>query len=392
MKANIKDENFIIFGEDFGRHPHSLEHLLRPLFDNNRFLWVETIGLRSPKFSVYDFKRSLEKLGAWVGISKRKGIHYLPANVILIKPFMIPFNQFSLVRSFNRWNVLRKVNSEIIKRKILHPISISSVPNACDFIGEFHELFKIYYCVDEFSLWPGLNLSLVRKLEDKLIEKVDLIIATSDSLSQSKRILGKTTPIITHGVEFNHFNIQAPATFNSPLKLCYFGLFDERSDQGLLLHLMKQITNCELHIFGDVVCDVKKLKALSNVKFHGKIAYQKLPSTIKTMDIFLLPYRRNKLTDNINPLKLKEYLSTGKPVISTDLPEVKKLKDYLFVAHNTQDFIDTIKNLRSKNISFDSQKTLRYIEDNETWNAKAKLLSEILLMRLPANRSSPFLS
>lgn len=376
----MKGKNFIIFGEDFGRHPHALEHLLRPLFDTNLFLWVETIGLRSPRFNIYDFKRILEKLVAWLGTSLNKDIQRPPANVIVIRPFMIPFNQFSLIRWFNQWNVVRKVNLEITKRKILKPISISSVPNACDFVGAFHEQLKIYYCVDEFSLWPGLDLVLVNKLEEKLIANVDLIIATSLYLSRSKKLPSKSTPIITHGVEFDHFNIKAHKSFNSPLKLCYFGLLDERTDQDILVHLMKQITKCELHIFGNVVCNVKKLKAISGIKFHGKIPYPQLPSAITGMDIFLLPYQRNELTDNINPLKLKEYLATGKPVIAIDLPEVVKLRDYLFVAKDAQDFVNIVNGLRSKSISFDSQKVLRYIEDNETWAAKTKLLSEILLV------------
>ncbi|MGZ6523202.1 MAG: glycosyltransferase family 1 protein, partial [Bacteroidia bacterium] len=57
----LKGQDLIVFGEDFGRHAHSLEHLLRPLFGENRFIWVETIGLRSPTFSIYDFKRATEK-------------------------------------------------------------------------------------------------------------------------------------------------------------------------------------------------------------------------------------------------------------------------------------------------------------------------------------------
>ena len=44
----------------------------------------------------------------------------------------------------------------------------------------------------------------------------------------------------------------------------------------------------------------------------------------------------NDLTDAISPLKLKEYLASGKPVVSTPIPEVLKLKEYVFIAETAE--------------------------------------------------------
>jgi glycosyltransferase involved in cell wall biosynthesis len=375
----VQNENFIIFGEDFARHPHALEHVLRPLFPTNRFLWVETIGLRSPKLNLYDFKRILEKIGKWFFKEKNKSNKLdIPQNIFIISPFMIPFNQFSIIRKFNKWNVVRKTQQALIDHKMNNPITIASVPNACDFIGSFGEILKIYYCVDEFSLWPGLDKNFVESLEKKLIINADLIVATSDFLAKSKTIKGKITPVITHGVDFEHFNIGAIKEKNTKLKLCYFGLFDERSDQFILKEIAENISNCEIHIFGDVVCNIKLLNSLSNVIFHGKINYHQLPTAIAKMDIFLLPYVRNDLTNNINPLKLKEYLSTGRPVIATELPEVVKLENYLFLGKNSTDFISIIRNLQSNDNNFNSDSITLYIKTSETWDAKARQLCGII--------------
>ena len=97
------------------------------------------------------------------------------------------------------------------------------------------------------------------------------------------------------------------------------------------------------------------------------------------MDIFILPYIRNQLSDNINPLKLKEYLSTGRPVIATDLPEIVKLEEYLLIAKNSEGFVSTIENLRNKKILHNTEIILQYIKENETWLAKSQILSEIII-------------
>ncbi len=138
------------------------------------------------------------------------------------------------------------------------------------------------------------------------------------------------------------------------------------------------IPDCEIHIVGNVVCSTRALDACSNVIFHGKIDYHKLPTAISEMDMFLLPYVRNELTDNINPLKLKEYLLTGRPVIATYLPEVVKFKNYLFLGKDSQEFISIINHLKkSKTLPY-SDIVIEHIEKHETWPAKARAFSEVL--------------
>ena len=375
----IQNEFFIVFGEDYDRHPHALEHLMKPLFPSNQVLWVETIGLRSPRLTLYDLKRILEKIKNWINLSRKTNkTKSYQENFSISSPFMIPFTQYQLIRKFNKWSVLRNVQKHLKLKNIKNPITITSVPNSCDFVGSFLEKFIIYYCVDEFSLWPGLNESLVKNFEEKLISNSNLLIVTSESLANVKKIDNKTTAIINHGVDFDHFDIGENKVINANLKLCYFGLFDERSDQKIFCSIAENIKNCEIHIFGDVVCDIKKMKSYQNIIFHGKINYTFLPEAIKEMDIFLLPYIRNDLSECINPLKLKEYLATGRPVIATALPEVLKLKDYLFIGSSGNDFVSIIYKLQKSNQILYSKKTTTFIKENETWDKKAKELSVLI--------------
>lgn len=375
----LKNHNFIIFGEDFNRHPHALEHLLRPLFSENKFIWVETIGLRSPRLSVYDLNRIFQKLLKWMKLKKTaEPASEIPKNVHIITPFMIPLNQYDLIRKINTISVNYCINKKMKALHFKNIISIASVPNAADYIGNYNEKSKIYFCVDEFSLWPGLDYKLVSKLEKLLIEKADQIIATSYALSTTKTKNNKLTSIIGHGVDFEHFNIGPKQFSDNKIKVCYFGLFDERSDQELLYNIAKSLPNVNIEIIGEVVCDISLIKEISNISFIGKCQYMELPSRIKDYDIFILPYKLNELTKNINPLKLKEYLATSRLVISTPLPEVIYFKEYLKIAHNSDEFIIEILDYIKNPSAYNPQKTIEYIRENETWNAKALILSHLI--------------
>lgn len=380
MNNLIKNRNFIIFGEDFERHPHALEHLLRPLFNENKFIWVETIGLRSPKFNLYDLKRIWEKLSNWSN-QNQQSQNTFPSNINIVRPFMIPFNQFTIIRKFNQWSVNKSINQKINELNFNEIITIASVPNAADYVGNYNEKLKLYFCVDEFSLWPGLDYNLVSKLEKKLIEKSDYIIATSTALTISKKKANKTTELIGHGVEFEHFNIGIKPIDQKSLKICYFGLFDERNNQDIIREIALDLPNDQIDIIGNVVCNIARLEGLKNVRFKGAVNYKELPKEIKQYDIFILPYVENELTRNINPLKLKEYISTSRFIISTPLPEVVKYNSYISIAKNGSEFISLINQYRNNpndlNL-FDPIKSINYIKENETWDSKAARLSNLI--------------
>jgi glycosyltransferase involved in cell wall biosynthesis len=373
----IKNKDFIIFSDDWGRHPFSCQHIMKHFLNDNRILWVNTIGMRNPRLSIYDIKRAVGKLKVWGRPHEYETD--IPVNLTVIAPIMIPYNSIDSIRNWNRNSVVRKTREWSERLGFRDPILLATVPNAADYIGHLGESAVVYYCVDEFSEWPGVLEKLTRELETVLLEKADLVACTSDKLAKNKKSPLGPTHLLSHGVDIEHFSkavagraeIEALKDVPNPI-IGYFGLFDQRSDQEILIHLLETHPEWSLLVVGRSVTCMERLKQFNNFHHLGPVSYEELPGYAAYFDVCIIPYLVNEFTENINPLKLKEYLATGKPVVSTALPEALNLGQWIQVVHSSGEFVEAVAlALESNAEPFVPMAALT----GEAWVDKAELLS-----------------
>ncbi len=155
-------------------------------------------------------------------------------------------------------------------------------------------------------------------------------------------------------------------------------MIDSRCVQELILKLTQKFPEITLTIFGEVVVPITLLQDQKNIEWRGKVTYQVLPALIADQDLFILPYHVNEFTQTINPLKLKEYMSTNKPVLATSLHEIKKFQDYLWVAHSHEEFLNYVDDWFHHRSCYDYTKTKNYLLRFETWQSKAQQLRVFL--------------
>jgi glycosyltransferase involved in cell wall biosynthesis len=75
------------------------------------------------------------------------------------------------------------------------------------------------------------------------------------------------------------------------------------------------------------------------VRLVGPQPYETLPGWAKAFDVAIIPYRLNQQVRNANPLKLREYLATGKPIVSVTNPEIEKFRDLVCLADGRESFL-----------------------------------------------------
>lgn len=375
----ITGRDFLIFSDDWGRHPFSCQHIMSRFLPANRLLWVNTIGMRNPRLTAYDIRRSLEKIRGWVRPKQEEEAQPVE-NLTVISPVMTPYNNIAPIRARNRRSVIRAVRGAMAKMGMRDPVLVTTLPNAADYIGAFNEAAVIYYCVDDFTKWPGVNQELVAEMEEQLLGKADSVCASADELCVKKTRGGVRPLLLPHGVDFDHFASAAlprhpdlPPGLSRPV-IGFFGAISPWLDFDLIIDLARSRPEWSFVFIGPADVDVSRLAALSNIHLVGKVSYRELPAYAASFDAALIPFQVNDLTISVNPLKLMEYLACGLPVISTRLPEVEKYAGAVYLADTAGEFGDAISRALAEN-SPELRERRRETARALSWGAVAETFS-----------------
>ena len=347
----VEDCAFIVFSDDWGRHPSSCQHLFRHVLSRAPVHWINTVGLRSPRLSLYDFKRACGVLKGWVTPSRETSEPSDLPSPTVHRPVMLPFYQYSLARRFNAYTVRRSVEAIRAELEPDRPVVlVSTLPQTADLFASGNFDAKIYYCVDDFTTWPGVDGTVMAELEGELLPHCDVLVATSSKLLRTRGAVTERSRLLTHGVDYEHFarasTLKKPASGTATIGM--FGVFDDRTDGKILRALCERMPESRVVVLGPVDRSRAEFADLDNLELRGPVPYDRLPDEVAPFDVLVLPYVVDESTVSINPLKLKEYLATGKPVVTTALPETVQLKDYLRIADRST-FCDEVENALSGN-------------------------------------------
>jgi glycosyltransferase involved in cell wall biosynthesis len=363
----------IVFSDDWGRHPSSSQHIFRHLLDKVEVTWVNTVGLRTLQFSLYDLKRALQVLGKWAGSPTQPKSKQNP-NVLT--PKMLPSFRYRLATIINQKLLLHAVCKSLPSlKKNRRSILVSTLPIIPRLFSSGIFDRTIYYCVDDFTNWPGVDGAAMRQLEEETLQSCDTLIATSEELFRSRGKRCKQSHILLHGVDFNHFSqavkLSPPSRLQALPKpiIGFWGVFDDRIDAEILIDTAMYFKSGSVVVLGPIDRDTQSFEKLPNIHFFGSIPYKELPSWASGFDVCILPYKVDESTIAINPLKLREYLATRKPVVATALPEVLRLSQFISVA-SRNDFPESISRAIATPTSSDTE--LEAFLRNESWEKKAE--------------------
>ena len=310
----------------------------------NRVLYVETqLSLASAGRLRADRGRPLR----WL-----KGPRQIAPNLyIATLPLVIPgFQMWPLVNAVNNFALRLLLRRWLSGLKFHKPVLWTYNPYSENLVGTLGERFAIYDCVDELAASQGLVRSeVVRAQERRLLSKVRAAIVTHDNLYESKRHAVREIHLIPNGAEIEHLRrvvddpaLEVPADIaqlRHPV-IGFLGSVMYWLDFDLLRALALARPQWSFAFVGPVgrPAGLPKIR-LPNVYLLGRKAYQDVPAYVKGFDVCLNPYLRDETAANCSPLKLYEYLASGRPVVSTDMPEARKFEDVIGIGQTPDEIL-----------------------------------------------------
>jgi glycosyltransferase involved in cell wall biosynthesis len=336
--------DLIVFGEDWGAHPSSTQHLVSHLPGNRRIVWVNSIGLRRPRLTLGDAGRVVRKLMSFVRpVAKPKQATAPAAPGPVVQPIILPMARGSLARALNRTLLTRTVGGAARAARLTRPVLWISLPSAIDAVGALGESAVVYYCGDDFGALAGVDHARCLEMEAELAAKADLILAASPAMAA--RFPAAKTHVLPHGVDLGLFGTPAPRAVDLPdgPVAGFYGTLAEWLDYGLIAATARLLPDWRFVFVGHVAADISAISALPNVVLLGARPHAALPSYSQHWTAGLIPFVDNAQIRASNPLKLREYLAAGRPIVSTPFPAMRPYADHLAVATTPEAFADALR-------------------------------------------------
>lgn len=377
----------IWFADDWGRHPSSSQYLVRRMLARRPICWVNTIGTRKPSMNLATIRRGFEKLRHW---SRRPTGVVLPANLQVFNPLMWPWFSHPWDRWLNRRLLVRQLQKRVATMTE-RPIVVTTLPLTADLIGCLPVVRWVYYCVDDYSAWPGLDGEALRTMERDLVFKADQIIAVSEVLRDRIKAMGRSSELLTHGVDLGFWNRSFPGndsqecetrpastteTTSPVATLLFWGVIDRRMDTDIVRRLAAANIGTVLLVGPQNDPDPAML-ALTRVQILPPQPLEALPSLARRASVLVMPYADLPVTRAMQPLKLKEYLATGLPCVVRDLPANREWAECLDLADAPDAFVQAVQRRLETGLP-ESQRIGRLRLQQESWDEKAQQFEQMI--------------
>jgi UDP-galactopyranose mutase len=224
---------------------------------------------------------------------------------------------------------LRELLEDLLAQEAGERIHWYYTPMMLPFTRHLPRACTVYDCMDELANFKFAPPELI-ELERELLVQADVVFTGGYSLWEAKRDRHPNIHPFPSSVDRAHFaqarngDVSPPdqAAIPGP-RLGFYGVVDERMDLDLLAAVADARPGWSLVIVGPVVkIDPASLPQRPNLHFLGGRSYGELPAYLSGWDVALMPFAINEATRFISPTKTPEYLSGGRPVVSTPITDV----------------------------------------------------------------------
>lgn len=294
----------------------------------------------------------------------------LSANLSIKDLYVLPFALKSkAVRALNKLfiNLVLKIKKYDIV-VVTHPLFYCYLPKKCK---------VMYECMDNMTaFYTGNKKEFVKSCEQKLCDRCKSFITSSEKLKE-KLICdynvdsGKIT-VINNALDRNKLSADFEKINLKKPNLVYIGTVDSWFDFETVSYYCKNHPESFVYIVGKVNSEINAMDLPDNMIFTGKVEHEKVFSYVNSADVVILPFKVNELIEYVDPVKMYEYLSLNKTVISSYWKELEKFEGVHFYK-TKEEFQKLSETLPAE----DTNVNWQFAEEN-CWEKRVQMYESVL--------------
>lgn len=307
---------------------------------------------------------------------------YTPRAFLPGGPYLRPIN------ALNQSRIEGEVREAMKSLGFRRPILWLYTPMSQPLVGRLDESLVVYHCIAEFPAERASSLrqSTIGGLEKDLVRQADIVFAIASDLVKKFSPWAKNLHYLPNGVDWQRFADLEEISPRAEMedvprpRIGITGIINYAIDVDLLEATAKSRPDWHFVHVGTLEvsrAEAARLDRLPNWTSFGRRPYEEIPGFISAMDVCLLPLTDTPFTRSVSSLRLMEYLAMGRPVVATELPDIKAVGDVVICTRGVEGFTEAVERaLKDGDPAKKEQR--RDVARANCWDAKVEALSTLL--------------
>jgi len=365
-------------GEDWWYHNrgHYDMQMMRELSRRVPVLYVNSIGMRMPRVGegAMFVKRVVRKLR-----SLSRGVVPMRERFAVYSPFVAPG---PLGMAVTARLLPRQVRRAAARVGVTRPLVWVACPPAAEAIDALDPVGVVYQRTDRYERFKDVDSGQIAGYDRMLKDRADLTLFCASLLMEEEGDDCRRALYIDHGVDYDRFAGAGAAPVDPPdvahlpkPRVGFIGGIDAHTfDPALFVDVASRLPEVPFVLVG--ACSLpENWCPLRNVHLLGRKPYDEVASYMAACDVLIMPWNNSEWIRACNPVKLKEYLAVGRPIVTTPFHELRRYEGLIRIARTGEQFAGEIRAaLAERGDVEQGRERVR----SETWRAKGEAVFEAL--------------
>ena len=369
-----------IGGEDWWYHNrgHFDFQIMRRLAQRWPVLFVNSLGVRLP--SLKDNKLFVSRIGRKLK-SLARGLVHVENGFWVMSPLSVPGETG---QRLSNWALAPQIRLAASRAGIRRPLLWVHCPAGAALTDNLGAAHVVMQRTDRFEAFPEADPTVVSRQIAHLKQRADLVVYAAEPLMREEAGSVARQILITHGVDVERFAHAGNGHMGEPSELAgtprprvgFIGGIDAHTfDPQLFIDVAARLADVQFFMVGGSSLD-QGWCPLPNVHFFGRKPYEEVAAYMAAAQCLIMPWNDSAWIKACNPIKLKEYLAVGRPVVTTDFDALEGWRDLVTVAKGPDAFAAAVRRVLAQP---HDPAPARMRVACETWDEKARLLAEALV-------------